>query len=576
MRQFLRRLAPYLKDYKGRIALSFVGGLIGAAAYGAVMYLIKYVIRDVFLYPDPIMIKALPLIIIVLFFFVGAGRYLQVYELQWVGLDIVRRLRDRLLAHVITLDLEFFNRFHGGELISRVTNDINRVRVAVTQLMAVIIRESLIAVAFIVVVILANPTLAFWGLVVLPLAAWPLAALARRFKKIMHRSQEKDSDITARLAEIFNNVEIIKAQTAEDVEIARFEAENLEFRRINMKGVRTRELTNPLMEFLGAIAAALVIWFGGQEIIAGRMKFEDFMQFTVALFSIYNPVKRISQASNQMFEAVAASERIFDLLNREPSITSGPVEIEGEISSVVFEDVHLAYGEVEALRGVSLDVPAGETIALVGDSGGGKTSLVNLVLRFYDPTSGVLRINGMDARELDLADLRGRIGVVTQRVYIFNDTVAANVSYGRTADRRRVEDALQKAGAWSFVDAMEQGVETVLSEFGANLSGGQRQRLAIARAIYREPDVLILDEATSALDNRSEAAIQRALAEIIRDRITFIIAHRLSTVDLADRIVVLKGGRIVGSGSKRELLRDCEEYRRLATAGLEGDHDVDG
>ena len=310
--------------------------------------------------------------------------------------------------------------------------------------------------------------------------------------------------------------------------------------------------------------------------MAGRMEFGDFMRFTVALFSIYNPVKRISQASNQMFEAVAASERIFDLLAREPAIKSGSRSIDGPIRSVAFENVHLAYGEVEALRGVSLEVAAGETVALVGDSGGGKTSLVNLVLRFHEPTAGVVRINGFDARELDLAQLRNRIGVVTQRVYIFNDTVAVNVAYGRDADRDRVRSALHKAGAWDFVSAMDDGIDTTLDEFGANLSGGQRQRLAIARAIYREPDVLILDEATSALDNRSEAAIQRALAEIIRGRIAFVIAHRLSTVDLADRILVLKGGRIVGAGTKAELLQDCDEYRRLATAGLEGDRDATG
>jgi subfamily B ATP-binding cassette protein MsbA len=277
-----------------------------------------------------------------------------------------------------------------------------------------------------------------------------------------------------------------------------------------------------------------------------------------------------------MFEAVAASERIFDLLLRNPSITSGGGRIDGPITSIVFDGIHLAYGENQALRGVDLVVEAGEAIALVGDSGGGKTSLVNLVLRFYDPSQGTLRINGVDARTLDLADLRGRIGVVTQRVYIFNDTVAANVAYGRDADRERVRAALRKAGAADFVADLEGGIDAVLDEFGANLSGGQRQRLAIARAIYREPDILILDEATSALDNRSEAAIQRALAGVIRDRITFIIAHRLSTVDLADRILVLKGGLVVGAGTKTELLRDSEEYRRLATVGLVGDRDADG
>ena len=575
MRQFLRRLAPYLKDYKGRIALSFLGGLIGAAAYGAVMYLIKDVINEIFIAKDETMLRILPAVVIVLFFLVGIGRYVQVYELQWVGLDVVRRLRDRLLSHVLCFDLAFFSEYHGGELISRVTNDINRIRLAVSQQLAVVIRETLSAVAFVGVVIYLSPRLAFWGLVVLPLAAWPLVALAKRFKKIMHRSQEKDSDITSRLAEIFNNMEIIKAHSTEGFELDRFERDNLEFRRINMKGVRTRELTNPLMEFLGAIAAAFVIWVGGHEVISGQMEAGDFIAFAVALFSLYNPIKRISQASNQMYEAVAASERIFDLLEREPTINSGAVSLDGPITSVAFDDVRLSYGEIPALRGVSLEVRAGETIALVGDSGGGKSSLVNLVLRFYDPTGGAIRINGTDARDLDLGQLRGRIGMVTQRVYIFNDTVAANVAYGRDFDVVRVEDALRKAGAWDFVGNMEKGIGTVLAEFGTNLSGGQRQRLAIARAIYREPDVLILDEATSALDNRSEAAIQRALTEIIRDRITFIIAHRLSTVDLADRIVVLKGGRIVGSGSKTELLRDCDEYRRLATAGLEGDQEVD-
>jgi subfamily B ATP-binding cassette protein MsbA len=277
-----------------------------------------------------------------------------------------------------------------------------------------------------------------------------------------------------------------------------------------------------------------------------------------------------------MFEAVAASERIFDLLHREPAITSGTGRIDGPVTAIEFDNVHLSYGENPALCGVDLEVRAGEAIALVGDSGGGKTSLVNLVLRFYDPTEGTVRINGTDLRELDLADLRGRIGVVTQRVYIFNDTVAANIAYGHDADRTRVETALRNAGAWDFVSALDGGIDAVLDEFGANLSGGQRQRLAIARAIYRDPDVLILDEATSALDNRSEAAIQRALAEIIRDRITFIIAHRLSTVDLADRVAVLKAGRIVGVGTKTELLRDCDEYRRLASAGLEGDRGAEG
>jgi subfamily B ATP-binding cassette protein MsbA len=371
-------------------------------------------------------------------------------------------------------------------------------------------------------------------------------------------------------------MEIIKAFSSEDFEAERFQRDNLEFRRINMRGVRTRELTSPLVEFIGSIAAALVIWFGGQEIIKGNLSTGDFMRFAGALFALYTPMKRISVVYNRTFEAVAASERIFDMLSRVPSIKSGGTSLDGPISSLVFDDVHLAYGDTEALRGVALEVAAGDTVALVGDSGGGKTSLVSLILRLYDPTSGALRINGIATTDLDIRDLRSRIGFVTQRVFVFNDTVAANVAYGRQVDRQRVIQALDRAGALGFVSSLENGIDTVLDEFGANLSGGQRQRLAIARALYSPSEILILDEATSALDNRAEAAFQSTLRELIRDKITLIIAHRLSTVDLADRIVVVEGGRVVGQGTREQLLSDCPEFRRLVEAGArQGDSATD-
>jgi subfamily B ATP-binding cassette protein MsbA len=575
MWQFFKRFAPFFSGYRLRMLLAILGGTVAAAGTYHIYRLIEPVMDGVFIEGDRHLHRLVPILIVVYYFFYSAGRYLQTYELCWIGEDIVRRVRDRLLSHVLEFDLAFFNRYRGGELISRVTNDIMRIRVTISQNLAVLVREALQVVALLAVVIATNWRLAFYGLVVLPVAAWPLAALARRFKRIMHRSQEKDSDITSRLSEIFNNMEIIKASSSERFEAERFERDNLEFRRINMKGVRTREMTNPLMEFLGSIGAALVIWFGGFQIIEGNMTTGQWATFAGALFGLYTPIKRVSQVYNQMFEAVAASDRIFDMLGREPAIRSGSRRLDGPVLSVEIDDVRLSYGEVNALRGVSLRVGAGETVALVGDSGGGKSSLVNLVPRLYDPTAGVVRINGIDSRELDIPDLRSRIGVVTQRVYVFNDTVAANVAYGDEIDRARVEEALRDAGAWEFVAAMEDGVDTVLDEFGANLSGGQRQRLAIARALYKRPDILILDEATSALDNRSEAAIQRALVRILEGKIAFVIAHRLSTVDLADRIVVIAGGRVVGEGTKDELMRDCPDYRRLVEAGLGRDADSD-
>ncbi len=572
MREFLRRFTPYFKDYVPRFVQAGIGVVMVAASTGAVTFLIEYVLDDIFIDKDRTALTVLPAVIVGLYLVQGLGRYAQTYQLAWIGEDIVRRIRNQLLGHVLSLDLAFFNAFRGGELISRITNDINRIRVAVSSSVAVVARESLVIVALIIVAIYKSPKLAFYGLVVLPAAAYPLWWLANRVKGLAHRSQEKDADITARLSEIFNNMEIIKAHHSEDFEAERFERDNLEFRRINMKGVRARELASPLMEFIGSIAVALVIWFGGLQVIEGHMTAGQFTSFATALFLLYTPIKRISVVYSNMFEAVAASERIFALMGQMPSIESGGETLDGPVESVEFRDVHLGYGDVEVLKGVSLTVARGETVALVGDSGGGKTSMVNLILRLYDPTSGQVLVNGIDTRELDLKSLRDRIGIVTQRVYIFNDTVAANVAYGGEHDRERVKSALTKAGAWGFVSAMKGGIDAQLDEFGANLSGGQRQRLAIARAVYKDPEILILDEATSALDNRTEAEIQRSLEGIIPDLITFVIAHRLTTVDLADRICVVSDGRIVGEGTKQHLMAGCPEYRRLERLSDMDDH----
>jgi len=571
VREFLRRFTPYFKDYVPRFIQAGVGVVMVAASTGAITFLIEYVLDDIFIDKNRTALMVLPAAIIGLYLVQGLGRYTQTYQLAWIGEDIVRRIRNQLLGHVLSLDLAFFNAFRGGELISRITNDINRIRIAVSQSVGVVARESLVIVALIFVAIYKSPTLAFYGLVVLPAAAFPLWWLAKRVKGLAHRSQEKDADITARLSEIFNNMEIIKAHHSEAFEARRFEHDNLEFRRINMKGVRVREMASPVMEFIGSIAVALVIWFGGMQVIEGHMTAGQFTSFATALFLLYTPIKRISVVYSNMFEAVAASERIFGLMEHMPSIESGGEVLDSPVESVEFRDVHLGYGDVEVLKGVSLRVGRGETVALVGDSGGGKTSMVNLVLRLYDPTSGQVLINGIDTRDLDLKSLRDRVGIVTQRVYIFNDTVAANVAYGAELDRDRVEQALMRAGAWGFVSALKSGIDARLDEFGANLSGGQRQRLAIARAVYKDPEILILDEATSALDNRTEAGIQKSLEDIIPDTITFIIAHRLTTVDLADRIYVVSGGQIVGEGTKQHLMADCPEYRRLATSDLSDD-----
>ena len=568
MLTFFSRLGPYLRQYVPRFIRATMASLVYAGAVGALALLVKPIMDGIFIAHDRSELVRLPFIIIGLYFLQSLGRYVQTVDLAFIGEDVVRRIRDQLLGHILTLEYGFFGSFRGGELISRITNDISRIRGAVSQHLSVIVRESMAIVAYVGVAIYRSPTLAFYGLVVAPLAAWPLSHFARKVKKYAHRSQEKDSDITSRLSEIFNNMELIKAHHSEGFELGRFEKDNLEFRRINMKGIRAREMAGPIMEFVGSFAVALVIWFGGLLIIDGKMSAGEFASFAMALFMIYTPLKRISKIYSQMFEAVAASERIWTMLDREPKVRGGATVLEGPIREIEFEDVHLKYGETEALQGVTLKAQRGEMVALVGDSGGGKSSLVNLIPRLWDPSAGRVTVDGVDLRDLDLPELRRRVGIVTQRVYVFNESVASNVAYGLEIDRELVEVSLRRSGAWGFVSELEGGIDSVLDEFGSNLSGGQRQRLAIARALYRQPDILIFDEATSALDNRSEAAIQKALGALTEHCITFVIAHRLSTVEMADRVLVMQEGRIVAEGTCVELMVGSEAYRRLAAGEL--------
>jgi len=564
VKRFFRRMAPYLRGYIPRFSRATAASVFYAAAQAYLAYLIKPIMDGIFIAQDRDELIRLPLLIIGLYFVQSVGRYVQTVDLAYIGEDVVRKLRDRLLGHILDFDYCFFGLRRGGELISRITNDIARIRAAVSQHVSIVFRESLSLLGYIGVAIYQSPRLAFYGLIVVPLAALPLSYFASKVKRLSHRSQEKDSDITSRLSEIFNNMEIIKAHNSEEFELSRFRKDNLEFRRINMKGVRVREIASPFMEFVGSIAVATVVWFGGLQIIEGKLSPGQFASFAAALFLIYTPLKRISKIYNQMLEAVAASERIWDMLDRSPEIRSGDTVLEQPIECLRFEDVRLSYGDVEALRGITLELKRGKMTAIVGDSGGGKSSLAALIPRLYDPDSGRVLVDGRDLRELDLSSLRRRIGMVTQRVYVFRDSVAVNVAYGLEIDRAAVEEALRRAGAWDFVAAMEDGIDTVLEEFGSNLSGGQRQRLAIARALYRQPDILVMDEATSALDNVSEAAIQKALEGIVSQCITVVIAHRLSTVEMADSIHVLKQGEIVAEGSLEELLEHSEEYRRLA------------
>lgn len=564
MKEFFLRFKPFLLDYKKEFVFVILAIIVIAVTSSLTAYLVQPVLDEIFIKKDREMLYYLPYFIILLYSLKGLGRFTQTYYTNHIGQDIVRRVRDLMLSSMFKFDLEFFNQNRNGELISRVTNDINRIQVAVSNYIAEFVRETLTIVALVAVVIYQSPKLAFFGLIVMPLAIYPITRFAKRVKKLSYKSQSKISDLTSKLNEIFNNIEIIKANSSEKIESKEFAKENLEFFQINMKSVKVSELVSPFMEFIGSIAIASVIIIGGIEVIEDKITVGAFFSFMTALFMLYTPIKKVSNIYGKMQDGIAASERIFELINLKPSIISGDKKL-NNIDSIEFKNISLNYGETEALKDIDLIAKKGDIFALVGDSGGGKSSLINLIVRFYDVSSGELLINNQNIKEFDISSLRDRIAIVTQRVFIFNDSVAKNISYSQAFDEERVIDALKQAKAYEFVSKLKDGIYTKLDEFGVNLSGGQRQRIAIARAIYKNPDIFIFDEATSALDNESEAYIQNSLKEITKDKITFIIAHRLNSIKFAKEVLLFKDGKIIAKGDEERLLKTSKEFEKLSS-----------
>ena len=562
MKEFYKQYLPYFKNYKLKFFYAVIGMILVASGTAGTAYVIEPLLDDIFINKDRDMLFIMPFIIVFLYTAKSMGGYVQTYYISYIGQDIVRIIRDKLLQHILKLDMNFFQKKHTGELISRITNDINRIQSAVSNQIADMIREFLTIIGLISVAIYQSYELAFYGLIVLPLAILPLSKLAKKMKALSFKSQESVSDITTHLSETFQNIELIKANSTERLELKSFAKHNQNFFSINMKGVKVNALVSPVMEIIGSVGFAAVIIVGGAQVIDGIITTGSFLSFTTALFMLYTPIKRLSRVYNQMQDAIAANERINQLFAHKTEILSGPLKCE-EVKTIDFNNVSLKYDNFTALKNIHLSAKRGDKIALVGDSGGGKSSLVNLIIRFYDTSEGKLTINNHDIKDINIDSLREKISIVTQRVYIINDSIAKNVAYGYEINEEKVIKALKQAHAYDFVKEQEKGIYTVLDEAGTNLSGGQRQRIAIARALYKDPEILILDEATSALDNESESIISEIIDEISSNKITFIIAHRLSTIKSANKIAVFQKGEIIAMDSEENLLKNSKEYKRL-------------
>ncbi len=563
MKQTFKRYLPLLKSYGFQYFLVFVGIILTVSATAATAWIMQPLMDDMFIARKEEMLILIPLLLIFIYTGKSIGRYLQSVYMNYIGLHMITRLRLILLEKIIYLDMKVLYSNKNGELISRVTNDLGRVQYFVSNMTPELIRESLTVVSLIGYVIYLNYVLAFYALIVLPLVIYPLILIAKRLKRLSHRSQEKNADVMVRLTEIFNNAEVVKANATESYELSHFSEDNDKFFKINMKAVYTNELVSPILEIIAAFGLAAVIYVGAQQVYADKMTVGEFTAFLTAVGLVFQPVRRIGSIYGKIQDAIAASERVFEVLDEKNEIMDGPLLLSEDIKNIDFHHVDLNYGELSALRDINLKISAGQNIALVGDSGGGKSSMINLLLRFYDAQKGEILVNDENINCYTQNSLRSHISIVSQRVYIFQDTLAANIAYGQDVDTARLEEAIKLADASSFVENLSEGVDTMMEEFGSNLSGGQRQRIAIARAIYKHASLILFDEATSALDNESEQRIQSALESYTKDKITITVAHRLSTIEKADKILVFQAGKIVASGSHDELIVDSSEYQRL-------------
>jgi subfamily B ATP-binding cassette protein MsbA len=563
----IRRIFRYLRPY---VWPHFVGGMICMSLFsttnGIMPFLVKRISDDVFSQKNETMLAILPFVIVATFTVRGILYFGSAYLSEYVGQRIITDLRRELNDHIQDLSLSFFDRYSTGDIITRMTNDVLAVRGALIDAVTSVLRDAFSLVVLIVVAFWQDWVLALIAFVAFPTAVLPVLQLSKKLRNLSWKGQVSLDHLTTLLQETVQGNRVVKAFGMEPYEKKRFGEENESMFGLTMKVLRIRTLTNPIMEILAAFAIAGVVWYGGHSVVSGARTQGTFLAFLTALFLLYEPFKALGRAHSTIQLGLVSAERVFQFIDAVPEIRDKPDArpLIGIEPGIELDTVSFTYGHDLVLRNVNLAIKPGEVVALVGPSGGGKSTLADLILRFYDVAEGAIRVGGIDLRDLTLASMRGQIGLVTQHTFLFNDTVKNNIAYGGIErSMEAIVAAAKDAYAHDFIMELPQGYDTSIGEFGMRLSGGQRQRIAIARALLKNAPILVLDEATSALDNESERLVQQALDRLMENRTTLVIAHRLSTVRRADRILVLVKGEIVEQGTHEELLALNAEYRKL-------------
>ena len=561
-----KRCIQYFLPYKLHIIFATLFMVLAGLCDAGIAWLVKPALDDIFIKKDDSALMFIPAAFVAITALNAATRLLQNYLMQYSGLKVLETLRDELYQKIIMLPLKFYEGTQVGMLMSRIISDVVSIRSSMPALV-MLVRQIITLVSLMCVVFYQNAQLAFWAVIVLPLAFLPFLYFGRRIRKLSRQNQAKLGDISSLLQEIFSGIRVVKAFSMENKEQTRFDKENKRLLRIVLKQTMAGEFSSSSMELVGALGIGLVIWIGGMQVIEGKTTAGTFFSFVAALIMMYDPVKKLSNANNDIQKALAGAERVFDILD-DPALgveRGGDVDFAPPFTELRFENVTFSYKDgTRALDDVSFTIAAGERIAIVGPSGAGKTTFVNLIPRFYDPVEGRILLNGRLLEDYSLTSLRQSVSIVAQDNFLFNLSVSENITYGIVgADEDKAQAAAQAAFAHDFILAMPEGYDTVVGERGVKLSGGQKQRLTIARALAKDAPLLILDEATSALDSESERVVQQALENLMRNRTSIVIAHRLSTVIGADRILVMEKGRIVAQGKHQFLLDTCPLYAKL-------------